>query len=484
MPTFEDLPVAPGGEGLFGHNAAFRRDRIGTLDRATHVVAPMLRLRLPFPGFRAAIVKDPDVVQEVLVEKAKHFVKSDMLRFSLYPIAGEGLFTSNGELWRTQRKRMAPMFQPKAIGAYAEDMVACTRSVVDRWRDGAPIRLLDETTRITMSIAGKTLFDAGSLDEADALGRALTVALDWSGWVIGRPFALAHLGLRRGLGALRDHLGGPLGDRVEAARERAARPLFFPGARGAELERAIGVLDAHVEAMIAGRRRAMAAAEPVPDDLLTRLLAAKDEDDGSGMTDKQLRDEVLTLFVAGHETTATGLAWALYLATRTPDVYARMEAEVDAVGDEPTLDDAPRLGHCLRVFREALRLYPPVYVFGRDTDTDVEIAGHDLPRRTNVMMSPWVLHRSESVWPNALAFDPERFTPEREAARHRYAYLPFGAGPRVCIGNHFAYLEAVLALAVMMRRFRFDRAADDRPHPSATLRPEHGVRVVVRRRER
>lgn len=482
MPAFEEMRVAPGGEGFLGHNAAFRRDRVGTLDRLTREPEPMLRLKLPFPGVRAAIVKDPDVVQEILVEKAKSFVKSDMLRFSLYPIAGEGLFTSNGDLWKRQRKLMAPMFQPKAMGAYADDMATCTRSVVDTWRDGAEMRLLGETTRITMSIAGKTLFDAGSLEEAHALGEALTIALDWSGWVIGRPFALAHIALRRGLALVEERIGGRAKELVSAGRERAARPLFFPGARGKELTRAIALLDAHVDGMIDRRRRAMTAGERVPDDLLTRLLAAKDEDDGSGMSDKQLRDEVLTLFIAGHETTATGLAWAIYLATRSPDVYARMEAEVDALGDDPTIADAPRLGHCLRVFREALRLYPPVYVFGRDTDAPVSIGGYDLPVRTNTMISPYALHRVEHVWPNALAFDPDRFTPEREAARHRYAYLPFGAGPRVCIGHHFAYLEAVLALAVMLRRFRFDRALDDVPHPSATLRPEHGIRVTVRRR--
>ncbi|MFO0618973.1 MAG: cytochrome P450 [Polyangiaceae bacterium] len=482
MPTFEDIPLAPGGEGVLGHNAAFRRDRLGTLERLTTRTEPMLRLRLPFPGVRAAVVKDPDLVQEILVEKAKSFVKSDMLRFSLYPIAGEGLFTSNGELWRRQRKLMSPMFQPRALGAYAEDMVACSRSVVETWRDGQPLRLLDETTRLTMSVAGKTLFDAGSLEEARALGEALTVALEWSGWIIGRPFALAHIAARRLFGSLAEGATGGTAEFLEGASARFARPLFFPGARGRELARAIGVLDAQVEGMIERRRAAMAGGGRVPDDLLTRLLGAKDEDDGGGMTTKQLRDEVLTLFVAGHETTATGLAWSIYLATRAPGVYARMEAEVDALSGDPTLEDAPRLGHCLRVFREALRLYPPVYVFGRDSVGEVSIGGYELRARTNVMISPWVLHRVESVWPNARAFDPDRFLPERESERHRHAYMPFGAGPRVCIGNHFAYLEAVVALAVMLRRFRFESAEEDAPHPSATLRPEKGVRVIVRRR--
>jgi cytochrome P450 len=201
------------------------------------------------------------------------------------------------------------------------------------------------------------------------------------------------------------------------------------------------------------------------------------------MSDRQVRDEVLTLFVAGHETTATGLAWTIYLACRHPAILAALQREVDAVGDAPGVADLPRLDLCLRAFKEALRLYPPVYAFGRDSLSPVTIAGYDLPPPTNMMTSPWVLHHNPRFWPDPERFDPDRFLPEHEAGRHRYAYLPFGAGPRICLGSHFAYMEAQLALAVILRRYSFELLGDDEPEPGATLRPRHGVRVRVRRRE-
>ena len=220
----------------------------------------------------------------------------------------------------------------------------------------------------------------------------------------------------------------------------------------------------------------------MPHDLLTRLLEAIDED-GERMSDRQVRDEVLTLFVAGHETTATGLAWTLYYACRDPATYAALEREADAVGDTPGASDLPRLGLCLRAFKEALRLAPPVYVFGRDSREPVTIGGYALPAPTNVMVSPWALHHSPRLWDQPERFDPDRFLPEKEPGRHRYQYLPFGAGPRVCLGSHFAYMEAQLALAVLLRRYRFELRRDDEPEPGATLRPRHGVRMRVRRRE-
>jgi cytochrome P450 len=229
--------------------------------------------------------------------------------------------------------------------------------------------------------------------------------------------------------------------------------------------------------MIDERRRS----SEVHGDLLSRLLEAKD-DDGAPMSDRQTRDEILTLFVAGHETTATGLAWTIHEACKNPKIYAEMEREADAVGDSPTIADLGKLDTCLRAFKEALRIYPPVYMFGRDATTAVELGGYDLPRSTNVMISPWVMHRQRHVWPDPERFDPERFQPANESKRHRYAYLPFSAGPRFCLGIHFAYIEAPLILATLLRRFRFELLAEDQAEPSATLRPKNGVRVRVHAR--
>lgn len=477
MADFQSIPLAPGGTGLLGHNAEFRKDRMGMLRKLTQVTQPLARLKLPAPGVRAVVALDPDIVQEILVEKAKSFNKSDMLRFSLFPLAGEGLFTSNGELWRRQRKLMAPMFHPKALEAYAPDMVACALRTVERWRDGQQLSLAAETTQLAMAIAGKTLFGADTFTEADSLGHALTVTLDWAGWVIGRPLAIGHVMVKRALSNLAK--SGPELLKPYAARGALATrgPVALVGKRGREVAKAVVVLDQQVQRMIDDRR----ATSTPHEDLLARLLTARDED-GERMSDRQIRDEILTLFVAGHETTATGLAWTIHEACRDPHVYAEMEREADAVGDSPTVHDLGKLDMCLRAFKEALRLYPPVYMFGRDSIEEVQLGGYELRPPTNTLVSPWVVQRLPRLWKDAETFDPERFRPEQEAKRHRYAYLPFSAGPRFCLGIHFAYMEAPLVLAVLLRRYRFELIEPDVPEPSATLRPKAGVQVRVRRR--
>ncbi len=461
-----------------GHNGDFRKDRLGVLQKLADAEEPLMRLRLPVRSVKAVVVNSPELIQESLVDHGRVFDKSGMLRFALFPLAGEGLFTANGELWQRQRRVMAPMFQPRALEAYARDMVQIAERTCAEWKDGDSFELLHETTRLTMSVAGKTLFDADTFTEADEIGNALTVALSWTGWMIGRPYAIAHVLTRRKLVNSLHRFPAPTRPLVEKAIDRLRGPIALVGRRGRELRKALAVLDETVQHMIDERR----ASPEHPGDLMSSLLSARDEDDGTQMSDRQVRDELLTLFVAGHETTATGLAWSIYLASRHPDVYAALEREVDALGHEPTLADLPKLGLCLRVFKEALRMYPPVYMFGRDTNRPVSVGGYELPKNTNFMVSPWALHRKASLWPNPLVFDPDRFLPEAEAERHRYAYLPFGAGPRTCIGNHFAYMEAQLALAVLLRRYRFTSHRDDEPFPEATLRPRHGVPVRITKR--
>ncbi|MBL8721101.1 MAG: cytochrome P450 [Myxococcales bacterium] len=470
------IPVAPGGEGLLGHNAAMRNDRLGVLGKLARAEGPLLRLRVP-PPLRAVVANEPDVVQELLVEKAGSITKSDMLRFALWNLAGEGLFTSTGDLWKRQRRLMAPLFTPKALEAYARDMVACTLRTIEGWGDDRTLSLAHETTRLTMGIAAKTLFEADTFSEADEIGDALTVALDWTGYVMARPSALLHVAAKRACEQVRTRTSGALSSLAARGEQAFTGPVVLWGPRGRALAGSIAFLDAHVQRMIDDRRRTLGTGRT---DLLSRLIEAHDE--GGTMDDRQVRDEVLTLFVAGHETTATGLAWTLYLAARDPAVYAAMEREADSIDDPPTVADLPRLEVIGRAFREALRLYPPVYMFGRDTLEPMTLAGYTLRPRTNVMVSPYGLHHDPKLWPDPERFDPDRFLPEREAGRHRYAWLPFGAGPRVCIGNHFAMMEAALALATLLRRYRFEPAGDDVPEPSATLRPKHGVPMRVVRR--
>jgi cytochrome P450 len=257
-------------------------------------------------------------------------------------------------------------------------------------------------------------------------------------------------------------------------------PILWPTARNRELRSALDVLDTRVARMIAERRARPGSQR----DLLSLLLDARDED-GHAMSDKQVRDEVVTLFVAGHETTATGLAWSLMLLAQHRDVYDRVRSEVDAIGRVPTFEDLPRLSLTLRVFKEALRLYPPVYMFGRISIADVEVGDYLVPKGTVVLVAPFALHRKASVWPDPERFDPERFSPEQEAKRHRAAYIPFSAGPRTCIGNHFALMEGPLVLATLLHHADYE-LVDPRgtqPDSHATLRPRGGIpmRVTLRR---
>ena len=474
---FEDIPLISGAEPIFGHARAFRNDRLPFVERAARELPGAGRMRIF--GSDVLHTSSPAIIHEVFVEKARHFEKSLAVRILLGPLAGEGLFTSEGELWKRQRKLMAPLFQPASIGNYVRIVTDVVARAADRWRPGAVLDLGREMTRITMAIVGKALFDADAFDEADALGDALTVALDWS----NEHISSWRLALQLRVSAAVQSTEGRVPRAFEPARARLVEalrsPVLLPGAHGSRLRRAIARLDESIGRMIAERR-----ATAVPkDDLLTRLLLARDED-GSSMDDRQVRDEAVTLFVAGHETTATALTWALYALARDPGMAAPLVAEADAFGRDATFRDPSRLSYAVKVFKESLRLYPPVYLLGRRTIDPVTIGGYDLGRRALVFVSPYSVHRRPEVYPQPERFDPERFTPQEEAARARSAYIPFGAGPRVCIGNHFALMEGPIILAALARRLSFDVPAGPPigPAPFATLRPERPILAVVRSR--
>jgi cytochrome P450 len=471
-----DVPMLSGAVGRRGHVDEFERDRFAFLDRAGRELPDVGRVR--FVTRDVLIANSPEAIHEVLVEKARSFEKSPMLRAALYPLVGEGLFTSNGELWRRQRRLMAPVFRHAEIDQLAPVMVDCAMRVCAGLRDGQELDVARETTRIAMSVAGRTLFGIETLDESDDLASELTTALEWANHAAtSLPVALqvelriALLGLR-GPAALRGVLARLL-DALEP-------PILWPTRRNRELRRAIGALDQRVQHMIDERR-----ASTVPrEDLLSHLLLAQDED-GGHMTDKQLRDEILTLFVAGHETTANGLAWSLYLLARHPEAYARARAATDSLGGRaPALADLGRLEFLTRVFKEALRLYPPVFMFARMTSAEVSVRGYRIPNRTAVALSPWIVQRRADLWPEPTRFDPDRFTEAAEAARPSAAWIPFSDGPRVCIGAHFAKLEAPLVLATLLQRADFSLVNDREivPDASSTLRPRGGVPMRVRLR--
>lgn len=505
MQTFDDLPLIPGAEPFLGHMRIMRRDRVAFVAEINRHVDRMSRFGSP--GTKALIVNHPEVIQEYLVEKAKIFEKSFITRFSLGPLGGEGLFTSRyNESWKKQRRLMAPLFQPAQVRTYATAMVDCATKGLAHWQDGQDIELLRETTRITMAVAGKTLFDVDTLGESDAIGEALQVALDWMAMNAPSPLSVTHMLLRKALrGAGRRVFGGrdtddsasgepPPSERDpnrakarererEAVKdfltklgERFEQPVFVVGEHGRKLRKAIALLDEQVQRMIESHRK-----NPHSNDVMSRLLSARDED-GEAMSDRQVRDEVLTLFVAGHETTATALAWTVHCLVKNPDVYRDVQREVDALAGDPTYEDLPKLGLTLRVFKESMRLYPPVYLIARQCTVPTTLDGVSLARDTLALTSTYSLHRRADLWPDPERFDPDRFLPKAEAKRHRLAWLPFGAGPRVCIGNGFALMEGQLLLAKMLRHASFEPTLDEVPLGSATLRPAHNMPMRIRLR--
>jgi cytochrome P450 len=473
---FSDVPLVSGAIPFFGHARALRAERVQFLLRASRE-QPDAGILRAF-GHEILYTTSPAVIHDVLVEKSRSFEKTPQLRMLLHRLAGEGLFTAEGDLWKRQRRLMAPIFQAGAIVQYVRVVTDVVARAVARWTPGSVIDVGREMTRITMAVVGKALFDADAFDEADALGEALTIALDWFNEQVGSPRLALQIGIRNALENAEGHLPARF-EPPRAALLRALRaPLLLPGAYGRRLGEAIGRLDRKIQSMIDERR----AAKNPPDDLLTRLLRARDED-GSRMDDRQVRDEAVTLFVAGHETTATALTWALYELAREPGVRSKLIEEADALRSENDLREPARMAYAIKVFKEAMRLYPPVYLIPRRALEPVNAAGYALPRRTIVFTSPYALHRRPDIYSNPERFDPERFTPEAESKRPRSAYLPFSAGPRICIGNHFALMEGPVVLLALARRLSLE-IAPGRIEPAAftTLRPKTPVMATIRTR--
>jgi cytochrome P450 len=401
-----------------------------------------------FGPFAFYLFNSSELVHALLVTQVDDFDKGLVFHNALRPVIGQGLLNSEGLFWRGQRKQIAPAFQPRSITSYADTMVRYTDRAQQGWREGQVIDISHEMMALTMSIVGKVLFDTDVLSESDELGGAVTTAIHWV------DYASMHL---------------------------FPMPLEWPLPSHIRTQRALALIHRRVQAMIDERRQHLEDRV----DLLSMLLNARDAD-GQPMSDEQVRDEAVTLFLAGHETTATALSWAFYMLGRRPDIYARARAEVDAVlGERPaTVVDLPRLPYCMQVIKETMRLYPPAYVLTRAALRDVEIGGVRVRKGQTVLLSPYTMHRRPDYFPEPQRFDPERFTPENEKKLPRHAYMPFGAGPRICVGNHFALMEAHLLLATLVQRVTFELVPGQRirPNPKVTLRQKTGCRLIVHRR--
>lgn len=402
---------------------------------------------------RVATTADPEIVHHVLVAHADKYRKTPIGRALLEPILGRGLLTSEGEFWRRQRRISAPAFHHRRIRGFAGTMAALAEDMQAGWEaaadSGAPIDLQAEMSRATMKIIVRAMF-SDRLDNAEA-----------------RVVSDAMRALNRHRLRFRDFVGVP---------------EWLPRLPDRHVRAAVRAIDRTVNRIIAERR-----ADPRDrGDLLSMFMNAEDADTGERMTDRQLRDETITMFLAGHETTATALVWTFHALERNPRAEARLHEELDAVlaGRAPGFDDLERLPWTRMVVEETMRLYPAVAMISRQAAEDDEIHGVPVPRGTIVNLNIWLAHRNPGVWPDPERFDPGRFAPERRRDRPKHAYFPFGGGPRICIGNNFALMEARLILASVARRWRLRAAPGHEVHPigNIVLRPRGGLPALAERR--
>jgi cytochrome P450 len=398
----------------------------------------------------AFFLNHPDYIKDVLVTNHQNFIKGLALQRAKR-LLGEGLLTSEGDFHRRQRRLAQPAFHRARIASYATAMTDYALQLRERWRDSETLDISEEMMQLTLAIVGKTLFDANVVSDAQEVGEAMTVVMD-----------------------LFNTITIPFFDLLQK--------LPLPQMRRFDLAKAR--LDAIIYRLIEKRRRS----GKDRGDLLSMLLLAQDtEGDGGQMTDTQLRDEVMTIFLAGHETTANALTWTWYLLSQNPDAETKLHAELDAVleGRLPTFEDVAQLKYTEMVLAESMRLYPPAWAIGRLAIGEVELAGYVVPKKSLVLMSQYVMHHDARYFPDPLRFDPARWSTDARESRPQFSYFPFGGGPRRCIGEGFAWMEGVLLIAALAQQWQM-RLVPNHPvalKPVITLRPKYGMRMTVTSRQ-
>lgn len=416
-----------------------------TFDRIARVADDFSVLRMPFG--RVFVANHPEIVQECLVTRYRDFKKDKYYGF-LSLILGEGLLASEGDFHLRQRRMIQPAFHKERIHAYGAVMASHATAAAEAWHDGQKVDMLAEMNRLTLSIVGKTLFNSDVSDEAAIVSHSLDEILERD-WIYMMP-------------------GGPW-------LFRTPLPYFR------RFHAAVAAIDRVMYRMIDEHR-----ASGDQGDLLSMLLAAEDDDDKSTMTAKQVRDEAVTLFLAGHETTALALTWSWYCLHENPDAASKLQHELDTLlaGRAPTAEDYPRLSYTRQFVAEAMRLYPPAYMIGREAVCDTELGGVRVPKGSWVVLPPYFTQRNPRFWNDPERFDPERFSEANTASRPKFAYFPFGGGRRLCIGEPFAWMELVLVFAALAQRWT---ATLDPQHrvdfvPKVTLRPKGGMPMTLHRR--
>lgn len=437
-------PPGPKGHLLVGNLPEMRRQPLEFMTECARLYGDVTYMRVVDRD--VYLLNHPDLIEEVLVTNNRNFIKPQLLK-DAGEVLGNGLLTSDGEFWLRQRRLAQPAFHRDRIATYATLMTEFTRETLDGWHDGETRDLHEDMMALTLNIVAQALFGADVSDKTEEVGAALEVSL--------QRFV----------------------DRMSFMR--ILDPLPLP--RNIRFREKKRVLDRIIYDIIESRR----SGNEDRGDLLSMLLHAQDED-GSRMTDEQLRDEVVTLFLAGHETTAVSLVWTWHLLSDHPEVVQRLEAELDQIsGDRmPLLEDLPRLTYTEMIIRESMRLYPPAWRVGREALEECEVGGYLIPKGAQVVMSQWLMHRDERYFDAPLEFRPERWEGDLAKRLPKFAYFPFGGGPRRCIGDSFAMMEATLLLASIAREYRLHRVPDQTVAlwPSITLRPKHGLKMTLERR--
>ena len=428
---------------------ALKRDPLGTMQALQRAYGDVMYS--PLLNTPSYLLSHPDHVQYVLQANHRNYRQSrsrEKLRWAL----GNGLLTNDGESWLKQRRLMQPAFHRKRIAHFGETITNETQELLAQWQARAsqekPLDISSEMMRLTLAIVSRTMFGATVAQDVEELGPAITVVQEET---YRRQFVLFDL------------------------------PEWVPLPQLRRARQAFRTIERVVTRIVEERRRTDA---PEHNDLLAMLLNAKDADTGEPMDDTQLRDEVRTVFLAGHETTANALTWTWYLLACNPDSAKKLRSELARVlgGRVPTVDDLPQLAYTKMVIEESMRLLPPAWTMSREAIADDEIDGYRIPSGSTVVLSQFITQRHPDFWEDPEKFEPERFTPERVHQRHRFAYFPFGGGPRFCIGSNFAMLEAQLVLATIAQRYELDlvRGHPVQPEPLITLRPKYGLVMTLR----
>jgi cytochrome P450 len=441
----------PRGHVLFGSLPDLKQDPLGFYQRCAQQYGPVTRLRWGLSSVPHYLVTHPDDVEHVLHRNQRNYPKGETFTKPMGTLAGQGVFSSDGDIWRRERRFVQPVFHPERLLPFETTILDAAEKTVQRWQTFSDTNqnfdLAAEMTSLTLRIICQTLFGSVPSGELDSFTQAIRTGTRYIRYRMTHPFA---------------------------------PPLQVPTKTNRDFLSARRLIDRFLFTLIAERQSTTAAG----DDVLARLLIARDETTGQAMSQQQVRDELITLLIAGHETLASSLSWTWYLLMQNPAQESVLRAELHQILGKrnPRTSDLAKLPFLRGILEESMRLYPPLWSIRRQAIEDDCVGGYDIPAGSIIILCQYVTHRHPDFWEYPERFDPTRFTPERTAARHRFAYFPFGLGARQCVGNHMAMMEGMLILARLVQGFRPTRVSQEpvEPDPSAALRPKQGILVKVR----